>query len=667
MQQPTRLISTPFAQEGEKTEIQNVTGEFDNSATYRLGFPPLTMQSIRSGGKPPKGTDFNGVLFDITENISFLCKGGRYQYNAGLSTLIGGYPEGSNLLLDDNVTEVVSTVAGNQNNPNINMTGWILKPNKTTAVNVADASGETQQQVNYNGGSKWHSRVGGYKENERVVLTNGDIVKSTIDGNANDPNVDMTGWVKTNSASQVFDENGLSQQDINNSSKLLSANVLDFFTESELMAWKADPNTFDASDAIIRAQTLSPGAEITFPTGTFRITKKIPSPKHWVGVYGGYDPQGTLILVDNATAIDGVIDASGNSVDIQLTGIFFKGVQNRLHTLYRSKNGYIVRHSRLRVDSFAYGFISKGTYDFFDDCHFNGNAVAIKPVASNATNQSTMFGYRNCVFTYNAKAFDVSQTDGFGSYEDWMNILFESCGFEANEYGIYAPQRMWYVTLLNCWFEDNSAYGLYCPTSHVLEVNTRHNANSQRLVNEPTTSTLFGMIASLVDLEIKGHILSDVKFPSEYSPTGAAAKGKTISQRFTDDGGGVVAEIAFVREKNVGNYGGSGIEFSTSQSTLTQTLVPRWGVNQFGSLYPKQDILYNIGSADKRCDTVYTAKVMYSATVGDFFGNGSPEGVVSASVGSTYRRIDGTAGQPTFYTKVTGLGNTGWKAVTVVA
>ena len=35
-----------------------------------------------------------------------------------------------------------------------------------------------------------------YNSGERVVLTNGDIVKSTIDGNTNDPNVDMTGWVK---------------------------------------------------------------------------------------------------------------------------------------------------------------------------------------------------------------------------------------------------------------------------------------------------------------------------------------------------------------------------------------------------------------------------------------------------------------------------------------
>ena len=34
-----------------------------------------------------------------------------------------------------------------------------------------------------------------YGLNERVVLTNGDIVKSTIDGNTNDPNVDMTGWL----------------------------------------------------------------------------------------------------------------------------------------------------------------------------------------------------------------------------------------------------------------------------------------------------------------------------------------------------------------------------------------------------------------------------------------------------------------------------------------
>lgn len=33
-----------------------------------------------------------------------------------------------------------------------------------------------------------------YNSGERVILTNGGIVKNTIDGNTNDPNVDMTGW-----------------------------------------------------------------------------------------------------------------------------------------------------------------------------------------------------------------------------------------------------------------------------------------------------------------------------------------------------------------------------------------------------------------------------------------------------------------------------------------
>lgn len=42
----------------------------------------------------------------------------------------------------------------------------------------------------------WVQKANGYPINKRIMLTNGDIVKNTIDGNANDPNVDMTGWEK---------------------------------------------------------------------------------------------------------------------------------------------------------------------------------------------------------------------------------------------------------------------------------------------------------------------------------------------------------------------------------------------------------------------------------------------------------------------------------------
>jgi hypothetical protein len=45
----------------------------------------------------------------------------------------------------------------------------------------------------------------------------------------------------------------------------------------------------------------------------------------------------------------------------------------------------------------------------------------------------------------------------------------------------------------------------------------------------------------------------------------------------------------------------------------------------------------------------------------DLVGSGSPEGVVAAHAGSTYRRVDGGAGT-TFYVKESGSGNTGWAA-----
>ena len=42
-----------------------------------------------------------------------------------------------------------------------------------------------------------------------------------------------------------------------------------------------------------------------------------------------------------------------------------------------------------------------------------------------------------------------------------------------------------------------------------------------------------------------------------------------------------------------------------------------------------------------------------------YVGTGSPEGVVSANIGSTYRRLDGGA-STSFYVKESGTGNTGW-------
>jgi len=68
--------------------------------------------------------------------------------------------------------------------------------------------------------------AGGYLLNARVMLANGDIVRSTVANNTVDPNADMTGWVKTNDASQIVDENGKTQQEINDSDFRVNAKLL---------------------------------------------------------------------------------------------------------------------------------------------------------------------------------------------------------------------------------------------------------------------------------------------------------------------------------------------------------------------------------------------------------------------------------------------------------
>lgn len=68
---------------------------------------------------------------------------------------------------------------------------------------VVDAGGSTQQDINDFGGAKWRNKAGGYALGATVKLDNGDIVKSTIDGNTNDPNANMGGWLNVGNDSVV--------------------------------------------------------------------------------------------------------------------------------------------------------------------------------------------------------------------------------------------------------------------------------------------------------------------------------------------------------------------------------------------------------------------------------------------------------------------------------
>ena len=114
MLSPEKIVR-PFADGGDKNAIPvaSQVGIVDGAPSYETGFPPLTMIPIEEGGIPPEGKDFNGILYDITSHTVWVNAGGQYQFDAALSTAIGGYPAGMVLQSNDGLAAYVSAVANN--------------------------------------------------------------------------------------------------------------------------------------------------------------------------------------------------------------------------------------------------------------------------------------------------------------------------------------------------------------------------------------------------------------------------------------------------------------------------------------------------------------------------------------------------------------------------
>ena len=89
---------------------------------------------------------------------------------------------------------------------NVDNTSDLNKPISTATQTALDLKADKvfidntlllQQEINDRGGATWYTKSGGYALNDRVILDNGDIVRSTVANNIIDPNVDMVGWVKS--------------------------------------------------------------------------------------------------------------------------------------------------------------------------------------------------------------------------------------------------------------------------------------------------------------------------------------------------------------------------------------------------------------------------------------------------------------------------------------
>lgn len=86
-----KFFQKAFAQNGGRQDVP-VTGDTSGGrASYDVGFPPQTRTPIIAGGIPPFGTDFNGVLYDLSQAIQYLQSGVSFPFDQDFADAIGGY------------------------------------------------------------------------------------------------------------------------------------------------------------------------------------------------------------------------------------------------------------------------------------------------------------------------------------------------------------------------------------------------------------------------------------------------------------------------------------------------------------------------------------------------------------------------------------------------
>lgn len=114
-------------------------------ANLSEGFPPVTFTPLGSGGIPPQGADFNGILNQVTAWNQWQAAGGPVYWDSAFATAIGGYPAGCIL---------TSTTAGyiwynltdnNTTNPDAGGAGWqpLVAPNSVGNSQLAQMASLT--------------------------------------------------------------------------------------------------------------------------------------------------------------------------------------------------------------------------------------------------------------------------------------------------------------------------------------------------------------------------------------------------------------------------------------------------------------------------------------------------------------------------------------------
>lgn len=358
------------------------------------------------------------------------------------------------------------------------------------------------------------------------------------------------------------------------------------------------------------------GGVLFFPRGTYKITTAITLPNAQFHIYG----EGTASVI-SCTGCSGFLYPGQYSSISYLHDLFILGDSTSATEAFNSSPSNVafvftqVHFERLRIYGFPRMFnIPNAQICSWADCMFDGiSGGSVFYVHITATGQAANSNrVMRCQITgVNVQTIDFDPTVFDARAANW---LFDACDFQQS--GSTNPPLTindvdWVIR--NCEFENSTA---------ACEIDLVETDYQAQLNN--TTIEGCAMVGAVTTAHIK------------LRRTGTVQKAYYNTVKNINVGGANLIEITSGRSTVILNCAGvvtdSGGEFTVQIGGSTI-----------------------LGSAGIKVIGAYINTALWTS------GTGTPEGAVTAVVGSLYTRLNGGAGT-TFYVKESGTGNVGWVA-----
>jgi hypothetical protein len=391
-------------------------------------------------------------------------------------------------------------------------------------------------------------------------------------------------------------------------------------------------NVTDDTAAIQAAITFAIGNSTTagnvfFPSGTYKVTSTLTIPNVTNGkglIYGaGAQIKATHngVLFDNQSlwvsfrdiTLSGPGKSNANSIAIQGTA----------YDWYLENVG---------IYDFQIGYRANGGVHLLQKCFFGGNGKCVWPSVF-----ANIISIDSCYFSTSDYGLYVPNNFGPGPVNYVAQVCIYNTAMEVCSTSVYSV-GINRLLVENSWFEQETVGSLVLTDTPLLSINSNY-----------------------------------VNFPPSISFTSGFPNASRRAQYLDSYTGETFRNYSTTTQTSVNfdsqafpNSGLDGISFTGYLAGNSYTNRILGGDNRISidsqNFWPLTDMNTYLGFSNKRWQDGYIARLHPGdANVLWTSGSGSPEGAVTAPVGSLYTRTDGGA-NTTLYIKESGSGNTGWVA-----